>query len=55
MRGKEKNDNRIVSQYFSRVNEIVIFCALFVLYMWLFIHCGRGIRRLKRKYKKFGP
>ncbi len=33
----------------------VIFCVLFVLYMWLFIHCGRGIRRLKRKYKKCGP
>ncbi len=30
----------------------IIFGVLFVLYVGLFIHCGRGIRRLRRKYKK---
>lgn len=30
----------------------VIFLVLFMLYMWMFIHCGIKIRRLQRKYEK---
>lgn len=30
----------------------IIFDVLFVLYVWLFIHCGRGIHRLRKKYQK---
>ena len=30
----------------------IIFDVLFVIYVCLFIHCGRGINRLKNKYQK---
>lgn len=27
------------------------FCIMFLLYVWIFIHCGRGLIRLKKKYR----
>lgn len=31
---------------------IIIYIALFVLYTYIFIHCGMGFLRLKKKYKQ---
>lgn len=30
----------------------LIFLVFFMLYVWLFVHCGRKIRRLRQKYER---
>ncbi len=44
--------NWIDRGYVGAKGMTIIFLVLFAAYLCLFIHCGRGIRRLEAKYKR---